>query len=133
MFVQRKEAGTLLYTTLDPDHHVNPMMPVGEPERMQRTEKTARTLLENILRWAKAEAESKSIWRRRWNRIIGSLQSTAAGVVLFALLLFPFAMLARKFLDPTQVAIAAVVSGLGSATSVWQAFKVFKAGRESRA
>lgn len=133
MFVQRKEeAGTLLYTTLDPDHHVDPMMSIGEPERLQRVEKTARTLLENILRWAKAEAEKKSRWQRRKNRVIGSLQSTGIMVGLFALFLLPFAMLASKYLTPAQVVCSAVVSGLGSVTSVWQAYIVFKAGRESR-
>lgn len=123
MLVQQWGKGTLLVTTLDPDHHVNQTM------RPHTTvQKTALDLLENILKWAEKEAGSKSKWLRRRSQIAAIVHSDFTKAVFFIAALFPAAVLADVFLSGRDRVIE-IISVLGSVATWLSTGKAFLARR----
>lgn len=86
MFCRRfSTGGSLLVTTLDPDHHSVPGTPGPSLEQTAQTQRNALILLQNVLKWASNRCNHKLRRLRRASAVIENICSLVISILTYSI------------------------------------------------
>lgn len=130
--------GTMLATTLDPEHHADISVPGPDGELVAMTHQKASDFVNNIVHWARKESASKSGLRRSLRRSQAYLSAGLSWLITLGFYGLPFGALGAFIVyrsDNSGLAVgpiqasAAVLGVLGSIASIASWFSSRRAER----